>query len=367
MIGKLVYENIRHRAMRTVLSTLLIGVPVMLILIIKGLSVGLVEDAKNRAGGVGADVIVRAPGSSAMTLSGVTIPEQLATKLASRPHVAMAMGTVNQSGTALFDTITGIDTQKFNRMSGGFEFLEGRDISAPDDVLLDNYFADQKHAHLGDSITLTNHVWKIVGIVQPGKLSHIFVDMKRLQDLTGTEGRLSVIYLKADDPKNTSVIINSLNAEPTLQGYKIYAMREFTDLISVNNVPMLPAFLNVIIGISIFISFAVVSLSMYMAVLQRTREIGILKAIGASKTFILTLILAESVIIGFGGAVVGILFSFASHFLLLKFVPSSLPQAIVTSWWPVAGAVVLAGSILGALYPGLNAAQQDPIEALAYE
>ncbi len=353
--------------MRTVLSTLLIGVPVMLILIIKGLSVGLVEDAKNRAGGVGADVIVRAPNSSVMGMSGVSIPEQLAAKLALRPHVAMAMGTVNQSGTALLDTITGIDTVPFNRMSGGFEFVSGTDLSGQDDVLLDSYFADQKHVHVGDKITLTNHVWKIAGIVAPGKLSHIFVGMKRLQDLTGTEGRLSQIYLKADNSKNTTAIIDSLNAEPTLQGYKIYAMRDFTDLISVDNLPMLPVFLNVIIGISIFISFAVVSLSMYMAVLQRTREIGILKAIGASKSFILLLILAESIIIGFGGAVVGILFSFASHYLLLKFVPSSLPQAIVTSWWPIAGAVVLAGSIFGALYPGLSAAQQDPIEALAYE
>ena len=325
------------------------------------------EDSKNRASGVGADVIVRAPNSSAMSLSGVTIPEQLAMKLRSRPHVALAMGTVNQSGTALLDTITGIDTQQFNQMSGGFSFLEGKDLSQPDDVLLDSYFADQKHVNVGDAITLSNHVWKVAGIVAPGKLSHIFVDMKRLQDLTGTEGRISQIYIKADYPKNTNTIIDGLNAEPTLQGYKIYAMRDFTDLISVNNLPVLPAFLNVIIGISIFISFAVVSLSMYMAVLQRTREIGILKAIGASKSFILTLILAESLIIGFGGAIVGILLSYASHFVLMKFVPSSLPQAIVTSWWPLAGAVVLAGAVLGALYPGWNAAQQDPVEALAYE
>jgi putative ABC transport system permease protein len=106
---------------------------------------------------------------------------------------------------------------------------------------------------------------------------------------------------------------------------------------------------------------------MYMAVLQRTREIGILKALGASQSFILRIILAEAMVLGIGGTVLGILMSYGACWLIRTFVPASLPMIIVPLWWPIAGAVTLVGAGLGALYPGLSAARHDPIEALAYE
>jgi putative ABC transport system permease protein len=367
VIAKLVFENIRHRIMRTVLSILLIGIPVLLILIIVGLSHGLVDDSRNRQRGIGADIAVRAPNSSVMSMSGATIPEQLIAKLAARPHVAMAMGTVNQSAGGILDTVTGIDPDAFNRMSGGFEFIEGHGLQKPNDVILDRYYAEQRHVHAGDQLDLIHRKWNVAGISQPGKLSHVFVYLSVLQDLFSTKGMVSNVYLKVDDPKNISSVIASLKEDPTLKDYPVLAMQDLIELLSVDRVPYLNAFLNVIVGLCIVISFAVVSLSMYMAVLQRTREIGILKAIGASKTFIMTLIVLESLIMAIGGAILGIIFSFGSRFVLLKFVPSSLPQAIVPIWWPIAALVVVVAAILGACYPGLSAARHDPIEALSYE
>jgi putative ABC transport system permease protein len=136
---------------------------------------------------------------------------------------------------------------------------------------------------------------------------------------------------------------------------------------SVNNIAGLSEFMYVIMGIGVVIGFAVVCLSMYMAVLQRTREIGILKALGGSNGFILRIILAEAMVLGIGGTVLGILMSFGAWWLIRTFVPSSLPMMIVPLWWPIAGAITLVGAGLGALYPGLSAARHDPIEALAYE
>jgi putative ABC transport system permease protein len=332
VIGKLVFENVRHKFMRTVLSVLLIAVPVTLILVIVGLSHGMVNDSKGRQRGVGADIILRPPNSSLMSASGTTIPEQLVAKLALYPHVTAAMGTVNQSAGGLSDSITGIDLEQMNRMSGGLTFNEGRTLRDPDDVLLDTYYAEQRHAKVGQSIKIGNHQWNVVGIVEPGKLSHIFCNIKVLQELYSTTGMISQIYLKLDDPKNTDAVIQEL--KQTLKDYPIFSMQELLDLISPDKVPYLSQFIAVIIGISVVISFAVVALSMYMAVLQRTREIGILKAIGASRSFILTLIVAES---------------------------------IVLEWWPIAAGIVLGAALLGALFPGLSAARHDPIEALAYE
>ncbi len=351
--------------MPTLLSVFLIGVPVTLILILVGLSDGLINDSKRRANGVGADVIVRPPNSNIMSFSGSTIPEQLVPKLAAYPHVVMATGTVNQSAGGLFETVTGIDYASFEKMSGGFDFVEGHGFRAPDDLIVDRYYADQKRWHAGTRVRLINRDWNLVGVVQPGKLSHIFVEIGVLQELYGASHMLSVVYLKVDDERNIKPLIARLNQ--TLNGYPVFSMKDFISLTSVNNVPALNTFISVIIGIAVLIAFAVVCLSMYMAVLQRTREIGILKAIGASKSFVLRTILAEAFLMGVGGTVLGILLSFGSRWVLQKFVPSSLPQAIVVGWWARAGLIALGAALLGALYPGLSAARQDPIKSLSYD
>jgi putative ABC transport system permease protein len=89
-------------------------------------------------------------------------------------------------------------------------------------------------------------------------------------------------------------------------------MEEFTSLLNVNNIPALAGFIAVVMGIGVVIGFAVVCLSMYMAVLQRTREIGILKSLGASKGFILGIILSEAFFLGLGGTILGILMSYGA-------------------------------------------------------
>jgi putative ABC transport system permease protein len=117
----------------------------------------------------------------------------------------------------------------------------------------------------------------------------------------------------------------------------------------------------------VVIGFAVVCLSMYMAVLQRTREIGILKSLGGSKAFILRIILAEALIMGVGGTALGIVMSYGAWWLIKTIVPASIQMVIAYDWWPIALLITLVGTGLGALYPGFTAAQSDPIEALAYE
>ena len=110
----------------------------------------------------------------------------------------------------------------------------------------------------------------------------------------------------------------------------------------------------------------VVFQTMYTAVLQRTREIGILKALGASPGYILGVLLREAVLLAVVGAIAGILMTYGTRALMHRFVPT-LTQAIVPDWWWRALLISLTAAILGALYPGLKAARQDAIEALAYD
>ena len=67
-----------------------------------------------------------------------------------------------------------------------------------------------------------------------------------------------------------------------LKDYKVYSMEDYTSLFSPRNIPMLTRFIGVVIGLGVVVGFLVVFLSMYTAVLERTREIGVLKALGAS-------------------------------------------------------------------------------------
>jgi putative ABC transport system permease protein len=366
--AKLVLENLKHKPMRSLLSMFLIAVPVTLILCLVGLSQGMLADSARRARGIGADIMVRPPGTSVLTLSGAPIPEKLVDLIQRKPHVALAIGMIVHPVTSV-TFVSGIDLAQFNQMSGGFKYQEGGPFQGPDDLIVDEYYARQHKLHAGEHVTdVLNHRWRVSGIAEGGKLAHLSVPMRTLQDLTGNTAKVSQIFVKADRPANIPAVMAELKAFLG-PAYNIYTMEEFTSLLTVENVQggALSTFIDVMVGIGVVIGFAVVLLSMYMAVLQRTREIGILKALGASRWFILKIILAEAVVMGLGGTVVGIGLSFLARWLIQSLYPASLTQAITPIWWPIAGGISLAGVLLGALYPGLSAAAQDPIEALAYE
>ena len=365
MTGKLVIENLKHRPMRSLLSVLLIGVPVTLQLTLVGLSHGFLDASKQRARGMGADVIVRPPDSSLLTLSGAPLSDKYIDLLRHQPHVVMAVGVVNMPVKNVTLGATGIDLAAFNKMSGGFQYLEGGPFQQPGDVIVDSYYAAENRLHVGSPITLFNREWRVCGITAGGKVARIVLPIDVLQNIMETPHKLSQIYLKLDDPKYTDQTVAYL--KNFMNDDQIYSMAEWTSLYSVNNIPALSEFIAIVMGIGVVIGFAVVCLSMYMSVLQRTREIGILKSLGASKGFILRIILAESVIMGIGGTLLGIAMSYAAYWLLRVLRPASFPIAIVHEWWLYAGLITIAGVLLGALYPGLHAAAHDPIEALAYE
>ena len=179
-------------------------------------------------------------------------------------------------------------------------------------------------------------------------------------------GRVSEILVKLNDPTRTDEEVKALNQ--LLHGnLSAISMRDFVSQFSINNLPQLRAFIAVITVLAIVVGFLVVFLSMYTAVVERTREIGILKALGAKPLKILDILVREAVLLALAGCAIGIALSFAARAVIMALVPASLQVATVPDWWPIAAAIALGGALLGAIYPGLKAARQDAIEALAYE
>ena len=364
LLNKLVIENLRHRPVRTCLSVLAIGVEVTMILTLVGISYGTLDETARRARGVGADILVRPPASSIISLSSAPMSEKLVPFLMKQPHVTFATGTMGQP-LGGFDVLTGIDLPEFNRLSGGFRFIRGGPFEKDDDVIVDEYYARERRLNVGSKIMLANHGWTVSGIFESGKLSHICARLNVLQELTGNPARLSQIYVKVDDPTRSQLIVDQLRS--AMPGYLIYTMEQFTSLLTINSVGMLRDFIGVVIAIALIVGFIVVTMAMYTAVLERTREIGILKALGASSGYILNLLFRETLLIAILGSVLGIVMTGGSKWLMMHAAPSSLIQETVYSWWPIASGVAIIGSLLGAVLPGWKAVQQDVIQALAYE
>jgi putative ABC transport system permease protein len=361
LIQRLVFENLKHRPVRTLLSVIAIGVEVTLILTLVGLSRGVLGDMKARSMGTGADIIIRPPESAGFTFS-LTMPEGIVDVVRRKPHVTLATGTFVKYIDS-FNSITGIHLDDFNAMSGGLKLVDGQMFRGPDDLVIDDVLAKQRHLRPGGNIDL-GHVWRVSGVVEQGKLSRTFADINGLRQLFSANGLVSTIYVKLDSPANTRAVIKDL--QEALPDYKVDSIEDFVSLFSTNSVPYIEAFTRVVIGVAVLIGFLVVCLSMYTAVLERTREIGILKALGASPGYIVGILMRETVMLALVGTVVGILMTYGTRALMAAFAPSMV-QEIVPDWYLRVTAIALAGAIVGALYPGLRAARQDAIEALAYD
>jgi putative ABC transport system permease protein len=347
------------------LSILAIAVEVTMILTLVGVSNGTLHESARRAKGTGADILVRAPGASgAFTMSSAPMSDKFVAILRQEPHITMATGTMIQP-LELFDTITGLDMEQFARMSGGFRLVDGNLPVQDTDMIVDQPYAREKHLHVGSTINLISQQWYVSGIYEPGKLARICVKLDALQKFTGNPHHLSQIYLKVDDPAKAQEIVDSLRAK--YPGYPIYTLEYYTSLLSVNSLGLLRNFTYVVIGIAMVVGFIVVFMAMYTAVLERTKEIGILKAVGSSPGLILGMILRETVLLAVIGTILGIVFTYVTQWLIKHFSPGGMVQETVYSWWPITGAIAIVGSMMGAVVPGIKAVRQDATEALSYE
>jgi putative ABC transport system permease protein len=365
MVNKLVFANLKYRWVRTFLSALVVGVQIMMILTLIGLSRGLLKDSADRAQGTGADIFLKPGSQGTLVLGSGQVDEKFLPFIAKQPHVAEAVGVLMQP-VEVITAINGVDIPAFAKLNGGFHYLAGGPPKAPDDLLVDEYYAKQNHLQVGQTVRILKHPWHLAGIVQSGMLAHLIVQLSRLQELTGNPGKISQILVKVDNPALTNQVVAQLNeaAKGNLQAISI---ADLVSQFSINNIPQLKIFITVVTVMTIFVGFLVVFLSMYTAVIERTREIGILKALGAKPFKIMDMLLREAVVLALAGCVFGIILAFVAKLAIMNTIPASLTVIDVPDWWPRAALIALSGAVLGAIYPGLKAARQDAIEALAYE
>lgn len=366
MMNKMIVGNLVHRPIRSLISVVAVALEVTLILLIVGLSLGMVNDSRGRQAGIGADVVVMPPGSSYIVgLTGAPMPIKIGDVLAKLPHVKVVAPVITQISTnGTLEVIAGIDLQSYQALTP-FHFIQGGPFQKPDDVLIDDVLAKAKHIKVGDKIEILNNEFRVAGIVAPGKGARKFLQIGVLQDLNGSKDKASVFYLKLDDAANADTVVNEIKQVPGLERYVAYSMNYYLSMLTPSNYPGLATFLNVVIAISVTIGFIVIFQAMYTAVMERTREIGILKAMGASKIYIVNVILRETTVLAVGGIIVGMIISYLASLGIQK--RTTLPVQITAGWLLYATIIAIVGALAGAVYPAFKAAQKDPIDALAYE
>jgi len=368
MMNKMIVANLVHRPLRSLISIVAIALEVTLILLIVGLSLGMLNDSRARQAGIGADVIVMPPGSSFIVgLTGAPMSMKVGDILAKLPHVVDVAPVVTHVSTAgTLEVIAGIDLTSYERLSGVFHYLSGGPFQRSNDVLVDDLYARSRHVKVGDTVEVLNNSFRVAGIVERGKGARVFLEIGALQDLIGAKDKASIFYLKLDDPNNADAVVDEIKKVPGMEKYVATSMAYYLSMMTPSNYPGLSTFIDVVIGISVIIGFIVIFQAMYTAVMERTREIGILKSMGASKFYIVNVIMRETTLLAVLGIILGIGFSFAASWAIRHRFP--LVQVVVSADWVLRAILVaVLGAIAGALYPAFKAAQKDPIDALAYE
>lgn len=367
-MNKLVIGNLLHRPLRSGISVLAVAIEVIMILSIVGIMIGFIEGSREQTNGIGADLIVRPPNQSFLTgVSGAPASIKVADVLRKLPHVAVVAPAIQQlSASGTVETIWGIDYPSFNALRP-FVFLSGGPFQGENDVIVDDIFARSgKGYKVGDEISILNHNFRICGIVEHGKGGHKFLPIKTLGRLLGAENNATLFYIKSDDPKNEPLIQQEILSTPGLSQYEVQTLQDVLSMLTPEHLPGFNTSLQVVIGIAVIVGFIVIFQAMYTAVLERTREIGILKSLGASQFYIVNVVLRETAFL----AILGIVLGIALTFLIRAGMSVRFPALLfpVTSTWIVRATLIsLGGALLGAAYPAMKAARKDPIDALAYE
>ena len=357
------WGNIAARRLRSFLSVIAIANQVILVLMIVGLTTGVISEWGKRVEGVGADILVQPPNSPIFfAFSSAVMQESLGDQLQSLPDVDVVAPTVILTEPKNLIMIYGIDYKLFNALSRGFLYRSGRAPQGPDEALADDIIAQSKHLKAGDHITLLNHGFVISGIVAHGKGARFFVPLRSAQEIAGVENRVSMFYVRSKgDTEKARAEILQLNPQN-----RVRSTSEYVTLMSSSNLPELRPFIRSMVGLGIVISFLVVLLNMHTMVLERTREVGILKALGFSRLDIVQMLLGEMLLLTLLGSGLGIALTFLTQAVLKETSPS-LMILITGRWIFMSILLALVGAALGAAYPAFRAASYDPVVALAYE
>ena len=363
-MDSLVISNIRQRPLRSAISVLGVALGVTLVMLFTGLSRGMSDDLQRRSANVRAEIIFTRPGSIAGTATTANLSTKYVDLLKQIEGVETAIPVIRHfyaSGPWGVDQVEGVDWDSFTRMSN-IRLVQGRGPKASNEIVIDETKAKKSHP-VGSLVKLWGDKdFRVVGIYAPESGARAKLSLEAMQELLEVPGKCSYVLVKIKSPADQIAVAKRIDQQ--LPGNKVQLTGDFFPSIE-NSIPGLGIFLRVLVILAAVVSALVVMLAMHTTITERTREIGILKAMGASRRYIISEIEREAVAISFMGLLVG----FALAALAGLFIHKATGLIFeFGGWWALTAAIIgLAGGALGAFYPAARAANLDPVTALAYE
>jgi ABC-type multidrug transport system permease subunit len=230
------------------------------------------------------------------------------------------------------------------------------------DVVIDNRLAAAGGYKVGQTVLTANHHWKVVGIVPAGSMTRVFLPRASAQFLYGADmGKSTLMFVKLKPGVVAEEACRRISG-PALQAVQLRQYRAMLE----HRFGVMFLYVDMVNAVALVIAFLFIMVTLYTMVLQRTREIAILKASGASNAFIMRQVLVESMLLTAAGAAVGGVMSAGAAWAIQTFKPL-LTVTITWHWVAVAGGAALAGAILSGLYPAWRATRIDVVEALTLE
>ncbi|MGE0104598.1 MAG: ABC transporter permease [Blastocatellales bacterium] len=365
-MDSLIVSNIRQRPTRTLISVAGVALGVLLVVLNTGLVRGMLNDRIRRERGIGAEIQFTRKGSSVLSPSSVmSLDIRYGKRLSEIEGVKTVspVGRYIQSGSSGlgFEQVDGIDFDTYSAISG-LKIVEGRVFNGPDEVIIDEFKARQSKLGIGSTIQVFGRSLKVAGIYAPESGARIKMNLTDLQGYLAAENKCTFIMVKVDDPNQEQTVQKRIDSE--LPGNIVLLTRDIATGFS-RSIPGIDGFVKAVLGLSTIVSILVILLAMYTTITERTREIGILKSLGASNRYIIGVIEKEALLISLIGVAVGMVLALAAGWAIER--ATTLQLEFHWTWLLTAALIGLSGGALGALYPAIRAARQDPVEALAYE
>lgn len=365
-MDNLVTSNIRQRPIRTLVSVAGIALGVALVMLFTGLARGMSNDLQRRATNVRAELIFMRPGAVQLTATTANLDTPYADRLKEIEGVEDALPVIRHFSQGTrgigIEQIDGVDFDAYARMNG-INLLEGRSPQGMDEVVIDEKKARENNLRVGDLMKpLGTQDYRIVGIYSPESGARVKMSLAAMQQALESPNKCTFIFVKLRNPEQLREVAQRIDQK--LSGNTIQPTADvFTSF--EKSIPYLGVFLRVLVGLAAVVSSLVVMLAMYTTITERTREIGILKAMGASRGYIVGIIEKEAILISVMGLIAGFAVSFIAGYLIQR--TYGLVFEFSWTWTIVAAAIGVLGAILGALYPAWKASSLDPVNALAYE
>lgn len=363
----LVLANLLVRPFRTLVSVIGVSVGVALVVLFTGLSNGMTNEIAKRASNWKAEIVFTRAGAMTYDSSNAPVSTAYVPKLLEIEGVESAVPVIryvmaSSKGRWGFEQLDGVEWEPFAQMND-MRIVAGRAAVGRNEAILDERQMEKLKVSVGDKVELFGgKPYTVTGVFSPPSGARIKIPLSAMQEELEVTGKSTYILVKLKNGYNAPEVANRINEQ--LPGNKINLTQDLI-INAQDRIPGLKTFLRVMVGVGAFVSTIFVLLSMYATITERRKEIGILKALGASKPFIIRSVEGEALIIGLLGVISGLVVSLAAAAGIEK--AFTLTFEFNPGWLLVAAIIAVCGSLVGALYPAWRASIIDPVEVMANE